>query len=176
MKSQVLFENTSYVNVRDSIENGDIVFVHGDKNGFHPFRQLIMWATDSQFIHVGIAFTVCAAGENRVMLAEAQGGTRRRIVNLSFYENLPLTVVRTDKKWDEMGPRVLERFGQERYGWIAAIYAGLRDYLSREWNFHLKKRNLPHEICSEFVAKILEMDSDSITPQKLYENIVKATY
>lgn len=160
-----------YTEARPYIENGDIVFVHGSWK--HPIQSLIMLFTASEFSHVCIAFKINTGTEERLMCVESQGNTRRRILNLSFYDDRTLTVVKAPKRWEDVQQVALERIGDEKYNFIAAAYIGIRELVSRAFNLHLPSLNLPHEICSEFVASVYGLEETEISPQLLYEELMK---
>ena len=81
---------STYEKAREHINDGDIVFIR-DKVG--PIVALIRFFTRSRYSHVGIAFWINTGGKKRLMFAEAQGGAKRRIVNISYYDSVNLDVV-----------------------------------------------------------------------------------
>lgn len=163
----------SYQEARPKIKDGDIVFVKGSWK--RPIQALIMLFTASKYSHVCIAFRIQTGGVERVMCVEAQGKTRRRILNLSFYDDRQLTVLRAPKDWSEVQDAALAHIGKARYSMLAAAYVGVRELLHRSLNLRLPSLNLPHEICSEFVASVYGLEETEISPQVLYEELLKIT-
>lgn len=164
----------SYEEARHLIQNGDVVFFHGSWR--NPFQALVMAFTRSNFSHVCIAFRMNVGGVERVMCVEAQGRTRRRILSLSFYSNKKMVVVASPKKWEDIQHKTFERVGIAKYSMLSAVYVGIREYLLKTLNIKLPISDLPHEICSEFVANVLGMEDVEISPQLLYEELMKSTH
>lgn len=160
-----------YEEARPYIEDGDIVFIHGSWK--HPISALIMWFTKSHFSHVCIAFKMTTGGTDRLMCVEAQGSTRRRILNLSFYDDRLVTVIKAPKLWNDIQDKALNRVGIAKYNFIAAAYVGVREYMLKTVNVHLPSLNMRYEICSEFVADVLGLPETEISPQVLYEELLK---
>lgn len=160
-----------YEEARPYIEDGDIVFIHGSWR--RPLNALIMWFTKSHFTHVCIAFKMNTGGIDRLMCVEAQGSTRRRILNLSFYNNRLVTVIKAPRPWTEIQDNALSRVGVAKYNFISATYVGVREYMLKTFNVHMPSLNLQHEICSEFVADVLNFPKTEISPQVLYEELLK---
>ena len=161
----------TYEEARPYIEDGDIVFIHGSWK--RPVQALIMMFTASNFSHVCIAFKMRTGTEERLMCVESQGTTRRRIVNLSFYDKRMVTVIKAPKAWEEIQGPALERIGKAKYSMFAAAYIGTRELIYRAFNLRLPSLNLSHEICSEFVASVLGLEETEISPQVLYEELMK---
>ena len=158
----------SYEQARDHIRSGDVVFIRDKAGWFIP--HLIRFFTRSRYTHVGIAFWMHTGGARRLMIVEAQGGAKRRVLNLSYYEDVNLDIIEAPGKWEEVSGRALEKLNQVPYGWLEALYVGLREFLLKYFNWDwLKRRDLPGEICSEFVAKIYELPQRHISPQALLE-------
>ena len=160
----------SYEEGRKLIKNGDVVFIRGKKN---PVATAIRFFTRSKYSHVGIAFWATISGKKRLMMVEAQGGNKRRIVNMSYYYGVNLDIIAAPKKWTEISEKALLSLGQIKYGWLEAIYVGLREFLLNYLGIKLPRKNFAGEICSEYVANILELPKKHISPQKLFEQIVE---
>lgn len=159
-----------YSDARRLITDGDIVFVRGSWN--RPVQSLVMWATNSEYSHVGIAFWVTINNNQRLMIVEAQGGTKRRILNMSFYKNKKLDVISTPRPWKEYADSATDNLGIVSYGWFDAIYAGFREKFQNY--IYLPQKNLDSgEICSEFVAKQLQLQDTNISPQGLFNALIK---
>ncbi len=90
--------NVTYEQYRDIAQDGDIIFIRGVKNSF--VQSVIMFFTDSPYSHVGIAFWAIINDSPRLMIVEAQGGSNRRIINLSFYNDGTLIdVIKAPMSW-----------------------------------------------------------------------------
>ncbi len=161
----------SYEEARTDVQDGDVVFVHGSK--FRPLQYIVMYFTDSPFAHVGLAFWVTLeGGERRLMMVEAQGGSRRRMINMSTYRDRNIDVIKAPRPWEEISQEALdrERLGRSKYGWFDAVYIGLREKLSRY--IRLPVTHFSGEICSEFVARLQEMPKVRVSPQRLWEEFL----
>lgn len=156
----------SYEQARLVIKDGDIVFVCASSTSF--IDKVITVVTGSPFSHVCIAFWVTVGGQSRLMCVEAQGGTARRVVNMSFYEDRKLVIVTPPSSWDKASTYALSKLAKVKYGWGEAAYVGLRDLALRRLNIKLPKRNLEHEICSEFVANTYQLKDTCVSPGDLY--------
>lgn len=167
-----------YEQFRETVKSGDVVFVHGSKRGFHPLQRLIMWATGSQFTHVGVAFWAQLDGENspRLMVVESQGGTHRRLLNLSYYKESDLSVILAPRPWEHVSSAALERVGKMKYGYLDAIWVGIRERLQITFNWSLPKFNFSGETCSEFTAKLYLLEETVVSPQTLYEELIKLNH
>lgn len=165
----------SYNSAREQIENGDIIFVHGIRS---IVDRAIMFFTRSTYVHVGIAFWIMTddVSPKRLMIVEAQGGTKRRIINLSYYRQYGFDVVNPPVHWNDVQSKALEQIGVERYSMVTAFYVGLREFLLKRFNIKLPKSNFPGEICSEFVARLENQEQIEISPEMLFENLSKEGY
>ena len=161
-------ESLTYDQARLIIEDGDVVFFQGSFSIKHPIDALIMLVTGLPFVHANIAFWDEIAGQHRLMAIEAQGGTKRRILNESFYSDKKVSVIKGIKKWDDMAPDALSRVAEQKYSYITALYSGLRDFFVRVFGIRLPKMNHPGEICSEFVARLEGLSETDLSPGDLY--------
>ena len=161
-----------YTEARPKIQNGDIVFVRGEPGFFkRPVQNLIMFFTKSKYTHVGIAFWVNICGQDRLMMVESQVGAKRRILNMSFYQRRELDVIEAPREWQGMCVTATERLGQVNYGYLDAIYVGLRERLAKY--IALPHKNFQGEICSELIARLLGFEEVNISPQKLWDQLMK---
>lgn len=160
-----------YDQVRTHIQDGDVVFMEGSWS--RPFEALVMFATRSRFSHVGVAFSIGEGAEKRWMLVESQFLTKRRIVNLSFYDDQKMVVVPGPISWGEIRDEALKRVGKARYGNFQALYIGVRELLLKYLNIRIAPLNLPNDVCSEFVAKLYKLPETAISPQVLFEQLTK---
>lgn len=162
-----------YRDARMHIENGDIVFIR-DKVG--PIANLIRFFTKSNYSHAGISFWIEVAGKQRLMMVEAQGGAKRRIVNISYYNNAHLDVFTAPKEWNDVGHYALDKLSKVQYGYFEAIYVGIREFLLKYFDVKLPSADLPGEICSEFIANIYQLPKKHISPQLLFEQLIELGY
>jgi len=166
----------SYKELRDVVCDGDIVFVHGTWKSF--ISALIMWITNSRFSHVFICFKHQTETTNgtRWLLVEAQKGTKRRILNMSYYEGKTFSIIEAPHKWSLVEDIALEEVGKAKYGLSEAIYVGIMDLMWNVFKIKLPKFNLSTEICSEFVARVYDLPEKIVSPQKLWAQLLKLGY
>jgi hypothetical protein len=159
----------TYDQARLIIKDGDIVFISTATPSL--VGRIITAVTGSPFTHVCIAFWIVVGGKSRLMCVEAQGGTSRRIINLSYYSNKNIVVVIPPPSWEMACDPALSKVATVPYGWGEAAYVGLRDVASRRFNIKLPKKNLEHEICSEFVADVYSLANACVSPGDLYKEL-----
>lgn len=160
----------SFVEAREHIMDGDIVFI---KNRRGPLSSLIHVFTRSVYSHVGIAFWMKTGNVRRLMMVEAQGGTSRRIVNLSKYAGDDLDVIEAPQEWDSVVNTALKKLSEVPYGYFEALYVGIVEFAQQYWNITLPRKNFDGEICSEFVARVYDLPEKHISPQGLFEQLAK---
>jgi len=166
-------KSMSYEEARSHIQDGDIVFIH-NKNTIPA--KIVRTFTRSEYSHVGFAFWVEAAGKRRLMMVEAQGSARRRIVNMSFYREVEMDVLSAKEDWNQIGSLALSKLGLVKYGWGEAAYVGLRETLLKVFNVRIPRKDFPGEICSEYVARNLKLKDIHISPQLLWEQMLTVGY
>lgn len=155
--------------VYKQINNGDIMFV---ANFNRLLARIIRFVTRSKYSHVGILFWVeVPGGQKRLMIIESQGGTTLRVQDYDYYCNRQLEIVASPKDWLSYEDTALKYVGQTKYGYLEAIYVGLRNFFFKYLGIRLPKKDFPGEICSEFVARCLDLDSVAISPQDLFDEI-----
>ncbi len=159
----------SYVEVRQQIHDGDIVFI----NGSSWVAKIIKFFTKSKFSHVGIAFWCEINNQKRLMIVDAQGGNKRRIVNLSLYANFPMFIIKSPLPWSSYADSALEKLGTVKYSFIEAGYIGFREFLFNSTGIKLPNLHFKGEICSEFVAKLLNLDDVNVSPAALMAKLQK---
>lgn len=159
-------ERIPYEDARDQIQSGDIIFIC-NKGLFH--HKLITWFTRSEHIHVGIAFWTTIEGGPHLMISEANGGAQRRIVNLSHYKDHDMDIIVAPRPWPEISEKTLERLGQVQYNWIQAGYVGVSEKFQHAFGFSLPDIDMPGEICSEFVANVLGLRYNHLSPAALFK-------
>ena len=162
----------TYDEARQVIKSGDIIFVKGRPHDI--IEKVIMKATRSKFSHVCVAFWVneCNGDFSRLLVVEAQGNTSRRITNLSFYADRDLVVVKAPKQWNDVRELALDKVSRASYGYIDALWVGTREWSQRVLRLNLPKFDFEGETCSEFVARLYDMDDVVVSPQKLYSNLI----
>lgn len=160
----------NFEDIKDQIEDGDIVFIKGKWNSIP--QSLIMMSTRSKIYHVGIAFWMHTPNNRHLMLVEATGKSSRRIVNLRYYEHYKMNVIKAVVPWSEMEYEALDKIGLEGYGFVEAAYIGIRESFFRWFGVKLPLVDLPLEVCSSFVAKLLKFHDHIISPQKLYDRLL----
>jgi hypothetical protein len=160
-----------YAKGRDSIQDGDVVFVAHKKGIFIP--QLIEFSTKSIFSHVAIAFWVETNGVKRLLAVQQQGGNKRFVMNLSALDKCQLYVVTPPKSWASVASTALAKLDQVKYGYLEALYVGVREFLMTRFNITLPEKDFTGEICSEFVAMMEGCSDVYISPQALYEELMK---
>lgn len=158
-------DRVPYELARNVIQSADIIFVR--KKGFFH-QKVISWFTQSDYIHVGIAFWTNIEGASHLMIAEANGGAQRRIVNLSHYKDYQLDIIQAPRPWDEIKDKALERLGQVQYNWIRAGYVGVNELFERTFGFQLPDMEMPGEICTEYVANVYELPYNHLSPAALF--------
>ena len=160
----------NYDQARSMISDGDLVFVRGSWS--KPLQSLIMWFTNSEYSHVGICFWITINNKQRLMIIEAQGGTTRRILNLSFYQGHNMDLMKAPKPWIDYADDITSKIGLIPYGWLDAIYSGLREKIQKY--IYLPPKNLDSgEICSEMIAKALKLPITELSPQGLFDELKK---
>ena len=127
----------------------------------------------SDHVHTGIAFWVEIEGERHLMITEAQGGAQRRIINLSYYQHRRMDILCSQHEWSDIKDQALERLGQVQYNWIEAGYVGINELFEHLFDKSLPDIEFEGEICSEFVANVLKLERNYLSPAKLYRYMTK---
>lgn len=151
------------------VQDGDIIFVHG-----HPYnliQALIMFFTGSRFSHCCIAFHVNIAGYDRIVVVEAQGYSKRRIIPLSFYSDFEITVVAAPQQWEQIKDNALRDVGRAKYNILRAVYIGICEFVERRFHKRLPQLQRHDEICSEFCSDVYQLNVDG-SPQAVYEALM----
>lgn len=168
-----MLKYSTYEQARMHIDDGDIVFIR-DKVG--PLIRLIRFLTKSKYSHVGIAFWIETANRRRLMMVEAQGGSKRRVVNISYYDGDNYDIFAAPKEWNEVGEYALSKLNQVCYGYFEAAYVGIREFFLQYFNIKLPTADLHGEICSEFVARVYDLPEKNISPNLLLEQLIDLGY
>lgn len=157
-----------YASAVSKIKDGDIVFM---KNRGKVSR-LVQFLTHSSYSHVGIAFWARIGDNYRVMIIESQRGTKRRIQNLSVYSDNDLDILPAPTEFMMYEEQAFSELGIKKYNSIEAIYIGIREFLFKTLKWRLPSAKFSGEICSEFIARLLELSNTDVSPQGLYEQLV----
>lgn len=161
----------TYEQGRKLVQDGDILFVANKKGIILPF--LIRWSTKSLFSHTAIAFWIDTVAGKRLMAVQAQGGDKRFIQNVSALDKCDLYVVSSPKTWAEVAPQALVKLDKVKYNYFEALYIGIREFFMTRFNWKLPEKSFTGEICSEFNARVLGLSDVYVSPQGLYEELIK---
>ncbi len=156
----------NYQEIRDQAKNGDIILLTVDKKNI--LSRTTSWFTKSPYTHAAFVFWY----KDRLMLVESTTHGGIRIVQASVYSDRDMDIISAPKEWEEIEWRALERSGTAEYGWISAMYIGLREFLFMHFDIKLPPNNSNrNKCCSEFVAEVLELDDADVSPKKLFEKL-----
>jgi hypothetical protein len=159
-----------YLEGRELIQNGDMVFVHRNKKKFSFFANAISFVTRSEIYHCGIAVWMKAdSGEKRLFLVEADLNDRR-MVPLSLYDQHQMFVLAKPDEvvFDYFSNELIIPVGTQKYNILKAVEAGIRKYLL------LPRLATDGEICSEMCLRMwriggfTKMKQELFTPDQLY--------
>jgi len=158
-----------YKEARDKIKDGDIVFMAKSKG---IVAATIRFFTRSVYSHVNIAFWIQTEAGPRLCAVEAQGGTTRRMINMSYYETrADMHIVSCPKDFKTfVAPEALKQLGFVNYSYKEAFYIGLREFLLKYLKIKIKEKTLG-EICSEFVARVIGMKDSQLSPDELQTSL-----
>lgn len=157
----------NYEQLRETVKNGDIVFLTIDKKSL--FSRLTGFVTSSTLTHVCFVFWF----RERLMLVESTTHGGVRIVNASIYKDREFEVKKSPIEWVLLEDTALLPVGTVDYGWFSALYIGIREFLFIKFGLKLpNNKNNRNMACSEYVATVLNFDDCDISPGKLF-NILK---
>ena len=162
-------QEVSYKDGRLAIKDGDVVFLRGRRT---LIGKIIQFVTRSVYSHVGIAFWATIGKQERLFMVECQGNTKKRIVNMSFYQDCNMDIISTSLPWENISNYALNNIGVVKYGYIEAIYVGLREFLMLYFNIRLPAHDFKGQICSEFVADTYGMIERHVSPAMLLSNMI----
>lgn len=154
----------TYEEAKHMIDDGDVIFLKTNTLA----GKIIRFFTSSPYTHVAIAFKMRTEPE-RLLVVEAQGGTKRRIINLSEYTVHEMDVIKSPKDWSTYSQQALDKLGVAKYGWTQAAYLGIRQFLLQKFRIKIPRRSIAGEICSEFVATCLGLSETRLTPSELQQ-------
>lgn len=156
-----------YEDIRNQIKSGDLVFFH-DTNTLTS--KVVRFFTKGPYTHCGIAFWVEVCGKKRLMIAEAQGGTKRRILNLSYYCDRDFDVITSLRNWEDICDDALSNLGRVQYSWMEAAYVGVREFIKKY--IELPHKDFDGQICSEYIADLQGLDKLNFSPSSLYTTLI----
>ena len=107
----------------------------------------------------------------RLMIVEAQGRTVRRILNMSYYKEVDFDVYSAPLDWTSVCDSALQGVGTEKYGYIDALWVGVREKMSVMFNMKLPHFKFSGQICSEFVASLYRINPSEVSPQGLVNEL-----
>lgn len=156
----------NYDQLRATAQDGDIVFFHINKKDW--MSRLTGLVTQSPFSHAAFLFWY----KQRLMIVESTTHQGSRIVTMSTYSDREFELVPAPQPWSEIEDAALKQSGRATYGWLSAIYIGLREWMFTHAHIKLPpdktNRNLA---CSEFVAETLGWTDPDISPGYLYDQL-----
>jgi len=151
-----------YEQFREVARDGDILFLHVNRKDF--LSSLTSWFTKSEYTHAAFVFWY----GDRLMVAESTTHGGMRIVTASHYSDRELDIVAAPKEWKSISARVLEKSGTAEYGWFSAAYIGLREFMFTHFDIKLPEdKTNRNQACSEFVAEMLGLPDNDISPGML---------
>jgi len=166
-------DTVSYQVGRSQIKDGDLVFLTDHTiAGF-----LIRLFTRTKYSHCNIAFWDQTPAGPRILAVESQGGTTRRIINLSFYTKKgSMDIISSPKDWTTVvAPVALQQLGFAKYGYFEALYVGLREFLLKYLDIKISEKAVQKsEICSEFMARVIQWPDTEISPGLLAQQLIAA--
>lgn len=162
-----------YVESRALFADGDIVFFSAGKANL--VRSVIRWFSRGKLYHVGIVFWVTVNnGQKRLILAEAQPDGYR-IINLGFYRDRDMTVLRCPVPWHLIADQISGEKGVIEYSLYDLLQVGLRERFG--FTIPYKKSNAVG-VCSGVVSSALSAGGllgleTMISPQRLFDHLCK---
>lgn len=155
-----------YNKVRDIAKDGDIVFLH--VNNSNLLSRLTAYITKSRLTHVAFVFWY----NGRLLLAESTTHGGSRIATASHYKDRDFELCSAPVPWESITTEALTRSGESTYGWLSAIYIGIKNWLLIHANIKLKSfNNNKDKACSEYVAELLGLTDADISPQQLFDHL-----
>jgi hypothetical protein len=124
------------------------------------------WFTKSPYTHAAFVFWY----KSRLMVVESTTHGGIRIVQASTYKDRNIEILSPKIHWMDIEESAISKSGTAEYGWVSAMYIGLREFLFKYFEIKLPvNKNNRNKACSEFVAEVLNLEDTDITPRKLYE-------
>lgn len=153
-----------YEDARNIAKDGDVLFLTVDKKNI--LSRTTSFFTKSLYTHACFVFWY----KDRLMIVESTTHGGIRIVQASTYKDRNMDLIPAPKKWEDIEWKAIERSGTAEYGWLSAIYIGIREFFFMHFNISLPpNNNNRNKCCSEFVAEVLGLEDTDISPKKLYD-------
>jgi len=143
-----------------SLEPGDVVFFTSSDFVGDEIAEI----TGGEFCHVAVYFEDDTSGGYFV---ECQGGTPKRIVPIEFYVGRSGVMVFSGISWADLQKKATEGVGVSGYDYLEAGIAGLSDLIERHIGWTIET-HASGNICSTFVAQLLGVSNDAISPNDLF--------
>lgn len=136
----------NYLEVRDSIQDGDLLYIRDGTSIWSRLTQLI---TRSPHYHVGVAVWMTdGCARRRLMILEAHLGGRR-LVTLSTYTPRGMDVIRPIFDFGTYSDEFIEFTGKVPYSLPDYLAVGMLELL------RIRLGNFRGEVCSELVSDYL---------------------
>ncbi len=150
--------------MRNKAIDGDVIFLTVNRNDI--LSRVTSWFTKSPYTHAAFVFWY----KSRLMVVESTTHGGIRIVQASTYKDRNIEILSPKIHWMDIEESAISKSGTAEYGWISAMYIGLREFLFKYFEIKLPvNKNNRNKACSEFVAEVLNLEDTDITPRKLYE-------
>jgi hypothetical protein len=150
--------------MRNKAVDGDVIFLTVNRNDI--LSRVTSWFTKSPYTHAAFVFWY----KSRLMVVESTTHGGIRIVQASTYKDRNIEILSPKIHWMDIEESAISKSGTAEYGWVSAMYIGLREFLFKYFEIKLPvNKNNRNKACSEFVAEVLNLEDTDITPRKLYE-------
>ena len=154
----------NYDQMRNKAIDGDVIFLTVNRNDI--LSRVTSWFTKSPYTHAAFVFWY----KSRLMVVESTTHGGIRIVQASTYKDRNIEILSPKIHWMDIEESAISKSGTAEYGWVSAMYIGLREFLFKYFEIKLPvNKNNRNKACSEFVAEVLNLEDTDITPRKLYE-------
>ena len=154
----------NYDQMRNKAVDGDVIFLTVNRNDI--LSRVTSWFTKSPYTHAAFVFWY----KSRLMVVESTTHGGIRIVQASTYKDRNIEILSPKIHWMDIEESAISKSGTAEYGWLSAMYIGLREFLFKYFEIKLPvNKNNRNKACSEFVAEVLNLEDTDITPRKLYE-------
>ncbi len=154
----------NYDQMRNKAVDGDVIFLTVNRNDI--LSRVTSWFTKSPYTHAAFVFWY----KSRLMVVESTTHGGIRIVQASTYKDRNIEILSPKIHWMDIEESAISKSGTAEYGWVSAMYIGLREFLFKYFEIKLPvNKNNRNKACSEFVAEVLNLEDTDITPRKLYE-------
>lgn len=168
----------NYSLVRSSLKNGQIVFF----NATTWTQKLVSMGSGGKFAHVGILVWMTDSNQTAKLMCIESSWGGARLVQLSSYAYRGMTIVDIGLDWERCSDSAFNDTGRLRYSLLNLIMVGTKSILETVgllWLANkIKRISTKGEICSEFVATLLDENGYPIedtfaSPNKLFTMLSK---